>query len=214
MNEGESTIWKRLLGRPNVGIVVAALVTLAVVSSTTIYLHDQQSTRSTEPPTIPLEARVEPSVRVPEPSAEDRPDTVEAPVLKSVNVPFDPTRIRIPLIGHSNDGVTMVDLTTPDATVHSVLTLIDEGKTDQLDQCFAEDVNGLPDDPYPRYLGHPIQLLDVIEENESAKVIWEATTHTAFTRKDQAYSPGESVTLTAQLVRVDGFWKLVKFNEY
>ena len=102
------------------------------------------------------------------------------------------------------------DLSTPATAVYSVLDLIERGATDGLNDCFVADVNDPASDLYPRCLGHPVALMDVVEEAETAKVVWEATVHTAFTRRGKQWSPSETMTLATQLVRVNGFWKLVR----
>jgi hypothetical protein len=116
-------------------------------------------------------------------------------------------------IGSPPGAADAPDLTTPAAAVYSVLSLIDEGKTDKLAACFVEETEAPGSDLYPGYLGHPIGLVDVVEDEESAEVTWEATVHTAFSRNGRQWSPGETITLTTRLVQIDGFWKLKKLHE-
>jgi hypothetical protein len=58
-----------------------------------------------------------------------------------------------------------------------------------------------------------VGLVEVIEEDESAEVIWNATVHTVFSLNGRKWSPGEKMTLTTRLVRVEGLWKLLKLHE-
>ena len=66
---------------------------------------------------------------------------------------------------------------------------------------------------YPRCLGHPVSLVDVTEEEESAEVTWQATVHKAFFRNAKRYSPGETITLTTKLVQIEGLWKILQLHE-
>ena len=105
------------------------------------------------------------------------------------------------------------DLSAPAVAVHSVLSLIDQAATDELAPCFIEWTGDTASHLYPRYLGHPIELVEVIEEDESARVIWKATVHTKFSLDGESRSPGETITLTTRLLRVEGLWKLVKLHD-
>ncbi len=55
------------------------------------------------------------------------------------------------------------DLSTPAVALHSVLSLIDQAATDELTLCFIEEAGDTASDLYPRYLGHPVELVDVVE---------------------------------------------------
>jgi len=105
------------------------------------------------------------------------------------------------------------DLSTPAVAVYTVLALIDRGATDRLTQCFAEGAQDTASGLYPRYLGHPIELVEVIEKGNAAKVIWKATVHTGFTLEGKNWSPDESMTLTTRLARVAGLWKLLRLRD-
>ena len=105
------------------------------------------------------------------------------------------------------------DLSTPAVAVYSVLSLIDQAKTDKLAPCFIEEIQDMASNLYPRYLGHPVELVEVVEEGESAAVIWNATIHTQFTLDGGNRSPGETITLTTKLARVEGLWKLLKLYD-
>jgi hypothetical protein len=105
------------------------------------------------------------------------------------------------------------DLSTPAEAVYSVLSLIDQAATDQLATCFIEQTEEPMSTLYPRYLGRPLELVEVIEDGESAKVVWNATVHTMFSLDGRDWSAGEMFTLTTKLVRVEGLWKLLKLYE-
>jgi hypothetical protein len=116
-------------------------------------------------------------------------------------------------IGPAPGEADTPDLSTPAMAVYAILLLIDQGATDKLPSCLHQEAEDPLGDLYPRYLGHPVGLVEVIEEDESARVIWDATVHTTFSRHGREWSSGETVTLTAQLVQIDGFWKLARLHE-
>lgn len=116
-------------------------------------------------------------------------------------------------VGRSPDEADIPDLSTPAVAVYTVLSLIDRAATDKLAPCFLEETEDPVSNLYPRYLGHPVALVDVIEEGQSAKIVWEATVHMAFSRHGKPWSPGETITLTARLVQVEGLWKLLQLHD-
>ncbi|MBL7189141.1 MAG: hypothetical protein ISS70_22670 [Phycisphaerae bacterium] len=105
------------------------------------------------------------------------------------------------------------DLSTPAVAVYTVLSLLDQDATERLAGCFVEETAGTASDLYPRYLGHPVELVEVIEEGESAGVIWHATVHTQFSMDGGSRSQGETITLTTRLLLVDGLWKILKLHD-
>jgi hypothetical protein len=116
-------------------------------------------------------------------------------------------------IGPAPGETDTPDLSTPAIAVYTILSLIDQGATDKLPSCLLEEAEDPLGDLYPRYLGHPVGLVEVIDQEASAKVIWDATVHTAFSRHGREWSAGETVTLTARLMQLDGFWKLAQLDE-
>ncbi len=58
-----------------------------------------------------------------------------------------------------------------------------------------------------------VRARQVMEEDQRAKVVWDATVHTEFSWRGKRRTPGETITLTARLVRVEGLWKLVQLHE-
>ena len=105
------------------------------------------------------------------------------------------------------------DLSTPAQAVHSVLALLDGGETMALSQCFHNRKPNASESLYPRYLGPPIELLEVLQEGETARVRWNATVHTGFALEGKSRSPGETIRLETRLVQVDGVWKLARLHE-
>lgn len=105
------------------------------------------------------------------------------------------------------------DLSSPAVAVHSVLSLIDQATTDKLAPCFIEKSEDTVGNLYPRCLGHPVELVEVIEEDDYAEVIWNATVHTMFSLDGRNWSPDETMMLKTTLVRVEGLWKLVKLHD-
>ena len=79
--------------------------------------------------------------------------------------------------------------------------------------CPLKEPNDMENILFPRYLGHPIELVEVNEKNDSAEVVWKATVHTGFSLDNRAWSSGECTTLTTRLIRVNGLWKLSKLHD-
>ena len=116
-------------------------------------------------------------------------------------------------VGRPPGGADTPDLSSPAVALHSVLSLVDQAATDKLAPCFIEQTQDMASNLYPRYLGPPVELVDVVEEGESAGVIWNATVHTQFSLDGRDRSPGETITLTTRLLRVEGLWKILKLHD-
>ncbi len=116
-------------------------------------------------------------------------------------------------VGPAPGDADAPDLSTPSAAVYSVLSLIEQDATDKLAPCFVVAPENPQSDLFPRYLGHPMELVEAIEESESAEVVWKATVHTGFSLDSRGWSPGESITLTSRLVMIDGLWKLSTLHD-
>jgi hypothetical protein len=116
-------------------------------------------------------------------------------------------------VGPPPDAADTPDLSTPAVAVHSVLSLIDQGATDKLAPCFIAGTEDTVSKLYPRYLGHPIELVEVIEEGQCAEVVWKATVHTEFSMDGTNRAPGETITLKTKLIRVEDIWKLLKLHD-
>jgi hypothetical protein len=78
---------------------------------------------------------------------------------------------------------------------------------------FVEEPDDVGNMLYPRYLGHPIELVEVIEEDEYAEVVWNATAHTAFSLSGERRTPGATITLKTRLQQVESFWKVLKLHD-
>ena len=117
------------------------------------------------------------------------------------------------LVGRPPGEDDMPDLSTPAAAVYSVLSLTEQGATDKLPLCFIQERQGNERELFPRYLGQPVELVEVTEDGESALVIWNATVHTEFSLEGRNHSVGEKITLTTRLRREEDFWKLLKLYD-
>jgi len=105
------------------------------------------------------------------------------------------------------------DLGTPAAALQTILSLIDKGAMSELAACMLEETDYVPDGLYPRCLGRPVGLVEVIEEDDCATVMWEAAVHTEFSVQGKRRSPGDTMMLTSRLVRVEGLWKLMQLHD-
>lgn len=116
-------------------------------------------------------------------------------------------------VGPEPGEASAPDLSTPAAAVYSVLSLTDQDATDKLAGCFVGKEADMAGGLYRRYLGLPVELVDVFEDGESAAVTWNATVHTAFSLDGRSWSTGEKMTLTTRLSKVEGLWKLLRLHE-
>ncbi|MEN6423958.1 MAG: sigma-70 family RNA polymerase sigma factor [Phycisphaerales bacterium] len=102
----------------------------------------------------------------------------------------------------------VADLSTPEAAVYSLMALTGLEAIDRLGQCFAEGAEDSVGLPALRCLGYPVETIDAICEDDVARFTWRATVHRPFPLNGTVWSEGDSLTLTARLVRVDGLWKV------
>ena len=116
------------------------------------------------------------------------------------------------MVGHPETGGGP-DLSTPAQALHSALELLGLGRTEALSQCFCDGTPDAREGLYPCYLGLPVEVVEVAEEGDTARVYWNATVHTGFTVEGKDRSPGETVRLESRLVRVDAVWKLARLYE-
>ena len=117
------------------------------------------------------------------------------------------------MVGRRDSGGAP-DLSTPAQAVHSALELLGRGGAEALSQCFCDDTPDANEGLYPRYLGPPVEVVEVAEEGDTASVYWKATVHAGFTLEGKKRFPGETVRLETSLVRVEGFWKLTRLYEH
>lgn len=105
------------------------------------------------------------------------------------------------------------NLDTPAAAIQTILSLIDAGAMNELAACVLEEADYAPEGLYPRCLGRPVGLVEAIEEDDCATVVWEAAVHTEFLMQGKRWSPGDTMMLTSRLVRVEGLWKLMQLHD-
>jgi len=174
------------------------------------YLRHLQSVSTSQPPPLPV-AMAGQSVD----QADGNEPLLEGPLplgsVLGINRPAPPP-VSIS-VGRSPGELDTPDLSTPAVAVYTVLPLLDRGATDKVAPCLLEETGDPASSLYPRYLGHPVSLVEVTEEEESAEVVWQATVHTAFSRDGKQHSPGETITLTTRLVQIDGLWKILQLHE-
>jgi hypothetical protein len=184
---------------------VLAAVAIMGVLSMTAYVFCMRSFPAPAPPPVPMQGGEKPLAQI------DDSEPLPLGSILGCNSPAPPPASIS--VGRSSAETNTPDLSTPAATVYSVLSLLDQAATDKLAPCLFEETEDPVSSLYPRYLGPPVGLREVIENNQSAAVTWEATVHTEFSRRGKRWSPGETVTLTARLVRVEGLWKLLQLHD-
>lgn len=216
-NKGQVTAsyWEKGICRMRIrkaGTLIAAFTAAGVIvaASVMVYLHRSRSVPALQPPSVPVQG---------EDQSTDQADANEASFSEPLplgsrfgyNQPAPPPITFF--VGRSPDEAGVPDLGTPAAAVQTILSLIDQGATDKLALCLLEETDDAVSDLYPRYLGQPVGLVEVVEDEESAKVVWETAVHTAFSRQGKRWTPGETILLTARVVQVEGRWRLVQLHE-
>ncbi len=165
--------------------------------------------------------RTEPPSTLPETASLPRPDEQarslgDAPLIGELRSADDARTAAPPplifMVGRP-EADEAPDLSTPAQAVHSALALVDRGRMEALSQCLSAAAPDASEGLYPRRLGPPVELVDVVEDGDAATVVWNATVRTEFTLDGRSRSPGEIITLTTRLVRVEGLWKLVELHD-
>ena len=197
----------RKAGKIKVIYVITAAIAIMLL---TAYIHHLKSVPALQRPSAPVQRDIQS-----EEQTEDEESTPGEPLplgsLLGYNKPaIEPITMPVRRPASRDDSP---DLSSPAAAVYSVLSLIDQVKTDKLAPCFIEKTEDTVNNLYPRYLGHPVELVEVIEEDDYAEVIWNATVHTMFSLDNRSWSLGETMMLKTRLVRVEGLWKLVKLHD-
>jgi hypothetical protein len=180
------------------------------------YVFRMRSLPAPPPSPTPVQDDVETQISHPAESAGSSL-LVDAPIIGKLRALTDVEKISTPPVGISlgrrPGEADDPDLSTPAVAVYEVLALIDRGATDRLGPCFVPGAQDLTSGLYPRYLGPPIEVVEVAEEGDRARVYWNATVHTGFTLEGKKRSPGETVRLETRLVHIDGVWKLAQLHE-
>ncbi|MBW7989559.1 MAG: hypothetical protein FVQ84_06020 [Planctomycetes bacterium] len=190
--------------------VILAVTGAIGVVSVTAYVHHLKSSPTLQRLSAPVQTD---SQSVEQTDRKESSFSEQLPLgsLLGYNKPAIPP-IVIPL-GHPPDQADTPDLSSPAAAVYSVLSLIDQAKTDKLAPCFIEKTEDTVGKLCPRCLGRPVELVEVNEEDEYAEVIWNATVHTMFSLDGRNWSPGETMMLKTTLVRVEGLWKISELHD-
>ena len=200
------------------GRLRTVLVTAAVVSvlSITAYVSHRHSVPAPPQPPTPMQDDTE--TEASHPTADGGSSLLgDAPVIGNLLRGTDDARAPAPppiifMVGRrDSDGGP--DLSTPAQAVHSVLELLGRGGVEALSQCFCDVTADANEGLYPRYLGPPVEVVEVAEEGDAARVYWNATVRAGFTLEGKKRSPGETVRLETRLVHIDGVWKLAQLHE-
>jgi hypothetical protein len=195
--------------------VVLAAVAIASIFSVGAYVFRMCSVSA--PPAAPTpvqdDAEAQPSRRADSDGSSLLGDAPMIGALRSTDDARAPSPPPIIFMVGRRDSNGAPDLSTPAQAVYSVLELLGRGGTEALSQCFHDGTPETSEGLYPRYLGLPIEVLEVAEEGDTASVCWNATVHTGFTLAGKKRSPGETVRLETRLVHIGGVWKLAQLHE-
>ena len=132
--------------------VILAVTGAIGVVSVTAYVHHLKS--------VPTLQRLSDPAQTDSQSVDQTEDEGSAPIeqlplgsLLGYNKPALPPIIMS--VGRPPGETDSQNLSTPAAAVYSVLSLIDQAKTDKLAPCFIEKTGDSVSNLYPCYLGHP-----------------------------------------------------------
>jgi hypothetical protein len=213
-----STITKRIVpGATKAGRVKVVLAAVAIASIFSVGAYVFRMRLLSAPPASPTPVQDDAEAQTSRPAGRTGSSPFgDAPLIGTLRGTDDARAPAPPpiifMVGRRESGGAP-DLSTPAQAVHSALELLGRGSTEALSQCFS---NGIPDAKgglYPRYLGPPVEVVEVAEEGDTARVCWNATVRAGFTLEGKKRSPGETVRLETDLVRVDGVWKLARLHE-
>jgi RNA polymerase sigma factor (sigma-70 family) len=109
-------------------------------------------------------------------------------------------------------GSPPLDMSSPEGLARGLMTLVGEGAMDQMDLLRAKGARSVTEAPFLGCLGYPMELTDIERHDAGARVTWHAAVQTEFSWKGETWSPGESVTLAARLVRAGDLWKLASIG--
>jgi RNA polymerase sigma factor (sigma-70 family) len=109
-------------------------------------------------------------------------------------------------------GSPPLDMSSPEGLARGLMTLVGEGAMDQMDLLRAKGARSVAEAPFLGCLGYPMELTDIERHDAGARVTWHAAVQTEFSWKGETWSPGESVTLAARLVRAGDLWKLASIR--
>ena len=196
--------------------VVLGAVAIASIFSVGAYVFRMrsQSAPSASPTPVQDDAEAQPSRRADSTASSLLGDAPLIGPLRSTDDARAPAPPPIIFMVGRRESDGAPDLSTPAQAIHSALELLGRGRTEALSQCFRDDTADAGQRLYPRYLGPPLEVVEVAEEGDTARVYWNATVHTGFTLEGKKRSPGETVGLETRLVQVDGVWKLARLHEH
>jgi len=218
MRQGRTIAGRTVSAATKAGRVEVVLGAVAIASIFFVGAYVFRMRSLSAPPASPTPVQADGEAQTSRPA--DRTGSSpfgDAPVIGNLLRGTDDARADAPppiifMVGRrESDGAP--DLSTPAQAVYSVLELLGRGSTEALSQCFRDGTPEASEGLYPRYLSPPIEVLEVAEEGDTARVYWNATVHTGFTLEGKKRSPGETVRLETRLVRVEGVWKLARLHE-
>jgi hypothetical protein len=117
-----------------------------------------------------------------------------------------------------------VNLTSPEKTVESFMSLLEAGDLESLGECFVEgaedygDLRRIMEEPATeeeaqfgvclRSLGGPVEIVESLEGASGLEVKWVCTVKVEFSFGGMTWGPGDKFELDGRLVQVEGQWKI------
>ncbi len=99
------------------------------------------------------------------------------------------------------------DWSTPENAVRSLIRLFEQRAEAELEAYLALDVGESLDSSYLKCLGNPIEIIEVIQEENRAQVTFLAAVRSEFTLDNTGWQPGDALTLSARFLWINDLWK-------
>jgi hypothetical protein len=190
MRQGRAVTERIVSAATKAGRVKAALAAVAIASFFFVAAYVFRIRASSAP--SPTPAQGDAQAQTPRPADSAGSSLLgDAPVIRMLRGADDaradaPPPIIFMVGRRDSDGAP--DLSTPAQAVYSVLELLGRGRTEALSQCFRDAAPDANEGLYPRYLGPPVEVVEVAEEGDAARVYWNATVHAGFTLEGKRLS--------------------------
>jgi DNA-directed RNA polymerase specialized sigma24 family protein len=168
--------------------VLTASVVLGIVL---IAAYTYYSRLSQVPSAPVITTPIQPEDPVPEATTAKPQPALDKPVLRSSSI----------------DRAMHTNWSTPENAVHSLMKLSEQHAEDELKAHLPMGVERSLDSSYLKCLGNPIEIIEVIQEENHAEVIYLAAVREQFTLNNTTWLPGDALTLSARFLRIDDLWK-------
>ena len=172
-------------------LIAFALVGIAAIAGYVYYSRSSQV-----PPAQVISIQTHPEELAPEATTAKPQPALDKPVLRSGLI----------------DRAMHTNWSTPENAVRSLMKLFEQRADDELKAYLAQGTGESPDSAYLKFLGGPIEIIEVIQEENTAQVTYLAAVHTEFALNNTIWLPGDALTLSARFLWINDLWKCLAIN--